>query len=128
MRPANKLRGEVFLTLDSTDFVLRPSYEALLAIEEKTGKTILALYNAATEADIGLRDTAITVTELIRAWGRATDDPVAKNVDLDRVGQLIQGESLMGVALKLTVVLGLAITGGYEPDGTRKDVQDDEGD
>jgi hypothetical protein len=125
-RPPNRLRGEIDLTLDGTRFVLRPSHEALLAIETKTGKTVLALMNACSDSDIGLLDAAVTVTELIQAWGRETDDPVAKNVSVERIGELIMEAGLMAVTMRLVMTLGLALTGGCTKDGRPKEEPDDD--
>lgn len=120
-RAANEKRGEVDLVLDSATFILRPSHEAILAIEGKTGRSAIALANAATDGEMTNKDAAIITTELIQAWGRAVDDPVAKNVDIERIGQLLHEYGIMRVILRLALVLTMAVTGGCKADGTPKE-------
>lgn len=118
--PANELRGEVDLELDGIRFVLRPSYEASLAVEKRTGKGLVALATAAADGALGLSESAAITTEFIRAWGRSTDDKIAANVDEGRIGALIHEYGLMRVTLRLAVVLTLAATGGVKNDGSPK--------
>lgn len=119
-REPNEERGEIDLTLDDTRFVLRPSYEAILSIEKKTGKSAVALMGMAVDSEMSTTDAAICTAELIQAWGRAVDDQVAANVDVDRIGALIHDFGLMKVLMRLGMALGLAVTGGCKADGTIK--------
>ena len=128
-RAANEERGEIPLVEDGaidlcldgvTRFVLRPSHEAILAIEKKTGKAAIALMAAATDGEMSTTEAAIITTELVQAWGRAVDDNVAKNVDVGRIGELIHEFGLMKVMMRLAMALGLAVTGGCKADGTTK--------
>jgi hypothetical protein len=118
---ANEVRGEVDLILDHTRFVLRPSYEAVLAVEKETGKGLIALATAATDGALGLSDAALITAEFIRAWGRSVEDPVARAVDTGKIGELIHEYGLMRVTLRLAMVLTLAATGGCKNDGSPKE-------
>jgi hypothetical protein len=121
MTTANEERGEVDLELDGTRFVLRPSYEAVIAVEKATGKGILALAFAAKDGGISLTEAGIVTAELVRAWGRSTGEAVAANVDTDRITELIHVYGLMRVTLRLAIVLTNAVTGGCKSDGSPKD-------
>jgi hypothetical protein len=118
---ANETRGEVDIVLNETRFVLRPSHHAMVQVENLTGKSCLALAMQATDGDLTLGNATIITTEFIKAWGRAIGDPVAANVDQDRIGELIHEYGLMRVVLRLAYVLRLAVTGGVKADGTTKE-------
>ncbi|HVQ09525.1 MAG TPA: GTA-gp10 family protein [Allosphingosinicella sp.] len=118
---ANGLRGEVDLILDGTRLVLRPSHEAIVEVEKLTRMSCLKLAQRAADAEMTLSEAALVVVELARAWGRATGDQVAQNLDAERVGQLLHTFGLMGVMLRLALVLQNAVTGGVNVDGTPKE-------
>lgn len=116
---ANETRGEIGLELGGTDYVLRPSYEAIQSIEKKTGKGIMALARDAARIELTLQETAIIAAECIRAQGRATDDRMLAAVNADRIGELIietEG-GIAGVMGRIMVLLELAATGGYDRSG-----------
>jgi hypothetical protein len=120
MSEANELRGEVDVEFEGVSFVLRPSFEAVQAAEKATGKGLMQLYNEACDGALGIGQAAIVTTELIRAWGRATDNNSARAVNPARVGELIHETGLMNVLARLAIVLGWAVTGGCKADGTPK--------
>lgn len=122
--PANQYRGEVDLVLNETRFVLRPSHQAMVAVEEQTGKSCLALAVEAADCKMTLRDATIITTLCIQAWGASTDDEagrVARAVDQERIGELIHEYGLMKVVLRLEIVLLNAVTGGCKKDGSPKE-------
>lgn len=121
MTVANETRGEVDLVLDSTRFVLRPSHEAILEVEKLTGKSSIALLYAASDGDLTAGDATTITTVFIRAWGKASGNQIAQNVDAGRIGELIHEYGLMNVTLRLVTVLGMAVTGGCKADGTFKE-------
>lgn len=118
---ANETRGEVDVVLNETRFVLRPSHHAMVQVENQTGKSCLALAVQASDGELTLGNATIITTEFIKAWGRATGDQVAANVDPERIGELIHEYGLMNVILRLAYVLQLAVTGGVKADGTTKE-------
>lgn len=120
--PANPLRGEFDLVLDGQVFTLRPSYEAILAVEAQSGKTLLELARAADNLTISLTEAAIVSAEFIRAWGRETDTPSVRGINTTRVGELIHENGLVEVAARLALVLLLASTGGCKSSGEAKAV------
>lgn len=119
MSEANAHRGEVSLKLDGEDFVLRPSYEAIVAFEAATGRGLLALARSALAGELTLDTTAAIATECIRAWGRETNNFAAKASNPSRIASLII-ESEDGFADVLGTIAGmlsLAATGGYNASG-----------
>lgn len=117
--------GEISITLDA-EYVLRPSYAAISAIEEKTGRSIIELANEASRGGLKLKESAIIATAMMRAWGgEATGmgDEVqagAAKANEARVGELIYEEGLPKINARLAVVLIGAATGGYTIAGKAK--------
>lgn len=124
---ANPVRGEIEVSLGdpARDYVLRPSYEAIVAIEKGTGKGLLHLFREAAEATMPLGDLAVVIAECIRAQGRAAKDRMMASVDADRIGALIMespyGHS--GVLARAAVLLGGAVCGDYNASGEVKAAQ-----
>lgn len=56
-RPANPARGEATLKVGGSAFVLRPSFESLVAAEEELGP-LFALVERAAEGRVGLAEIA----------------------------------------------------------------------
>lgn len=122
MRSANSVRGEVTLDLEGVDYVLRPTYSALIEVEEQTGRGVIELARQANRGELTTRDTAIVATAFIRAGGRARDDKSAANVNPRRVGELLleRPDGLVGAMGTLAAVLTAAATGGYTASGEAK--------
>ena len=132
MEEADDLRGEVDIVLDGQRFVLRPSYAAIVAMEKKTGKSLLELAAMAEQGLLTQDAQAIVTTELVRAWGRslvldeyasAADKATAtaaKGANADSMGELLYGVGVMSVQPRLTIVLGMALSGGCLPSGEAK--------
>jgi hypothetical protein len=118
---ANPERGEHEVRLGGVTYVLRPSYAAIRAIENKTGSSICQLAAYAQTGALHLDDCAISVAELIRA-GAKPDDVITANVSDERIGELIYEAALPGVAAVLTICLIDAASGGRTSAGERKAV------
>lgn len=119
---ANKTRGEIALTLEGVEYTLRPSYEAIQAFEDQTGKGIIELGRAALEGKLSVREAAIVATECIKAWGRATENASAAHVNAEKVGQLMfeAEDGVAGAMAAVATILALAATGGYTAKGEVK--------
>lgn len=119
---ANKTRGEVSLELEGAEYVLRPSYEAISAFETQTNRSLIDLARAAGDGELKLSESAIIVTECIKAHGRATDDKAMAAFNAARVGELIlQADGGLLIAMKrLELLLFMAATGGYTGSGEVK--------
>lgn len=119
---ANATRGEVSLELEGAEYVLRPSYEAISAFETQTNRSLIDLARAAGDGELKLSESAIIVTECIKAHGRATDDKALAAFNAARVGELIlQADGGLLIAMKrLELLLFMAATGGYTGSGEVK--------
>lgn len=126
MTNANEVRGEVSIELDGAPYVLRPTYEALVAIETQTQCSLSILAMAAQFGTLSIVNAAIIVTECVKAQGKAllaADDPsgrVMTMFGLQRVGELILESGLKTVFAPLATLLRNAITGGYTATGEPK--------
>ncbi|WP_267388674.1 hypothetical protein [Sphingomonas sp. GC_Shp_3] len=132
MDDANALRGEVILVLEGQSFVLRPSYTAIIAMEQKTGLPLINIAQLAEQAALTLEAQAIVVTELVRAWGREAQVDeyasagekatltAAKHASVDSIGALLFDVGGMAVQPRIAIVLGRALTGGCLPSGEPK--------
>ena len=67
---ANKERGEIAIELGGTEYILRPSFDALCRIEQGIGTTIHRfLFQTAVSRDVGVMHVATIITEGIRGSG-----------------------------------------------------------
>lgn len=114
---ANKVRGEDIITLGGVDYRLRPSHEAINAIEDDTGESLIDLVLRGQRMALPRRHMAIIATHLIRAG--ATRD-VDKRVSVTRIGELIAEESIRDTQLPITAVLSSAASGGRTASGEVK--------
>lgn len=114
---ANEIRGEVSIALDGVAYVLRPSYEAGVAIEQATGRSLMELAVAAAGSRMLLPQLAIVVTEYIKAWGRETGNTSTEHFDVQRVGELIHNGKggIMAAMPRVELVLAQAVSGGCRP-------------
>lgn len=70
----NPQRGDVPVTIAGTVYTMRPTFEALAAIEEKTGIGLIPLWKRFGTQQYGIRDVVHVVTEAVRAGeGRVPD-------------------------------------------------------
>lgn len=122
VRSASEERGELALTLEGAEYVLRPSYEAIDAFEGKTGKGLLELAQLALSGKLRAGELAQVAAECIRAWGRATDQASMAAVNARRIAELIvESEGGMAGAMGiLSAMLSMAATGGYTAQGEMK--------
>jgi hypothetical protein len=119
---ANKERGEFALILDGASFVLRPSYEAIVAFEAETGKGLIDLARTFMTGNASLQEVATVACHCIRAWGAEKNDTGAQGAQVDKVGRLILDSpaGLQGATLELGPLLILASTGGVNSKGEVK--------
>jgi hypothetical protein len=115
-------RGELSLLLDGLSMGLRPSYEAIDAIEASTGQGLIDLARMALAGKLSLSVTAQIAAECIRAWGRESGDRGAAGASAPKVAKLIlNAEGGFHAALQtVAAMLSLATTGGYDASGELK--------
>lgn len=117
MSEANAERGEVMVELDGVDHVLRPSFEAQVAIERQCGRSIELLAQAAGEGSMSIEEAAIVVTECVKAYGKATGEASLTGYTATRVGECIIETGKLGIVKRLELLLYLAANGGYRASG-----------
>lgn len=110
-------RGEHELTLAGVTYRLRPSHEALRAIEKATERSTLALVRLGNAADLSIEQLGTIAAALIRAG--ATEE-LTKRVSAERIGEMIFEEGLPHATSRLTLCLLDAATGGRDASGEAK--------
>ena len=78
-RPANPARGEAELTVTGQHYVLRPSFEALVAAEQDIG-SLYALVERASEGVLTLAEITTLLWHCLPADDRPPRDEVGKAV------------------------------------------------
>ena len=115
---ANPHRGEIAVTLDGREFVLRPDFEAAAAIDTALGSVVeVARRGVADPAALSLQELSVILTEGIKASGRAAKSDDA-HVGVQKVKRLIFEAGVPSVIGPVMQFLALAITGGAKPDAT----------
>lgn len=118
-------RGRLRLTLDGTDYRLRPSQEACKAVERATGRSLYDLCVQASQVNMPLETMAIIVTEFMHAEGREMADDAEGRGDYvgakqPRIEELIFEAGIPKTAARLYILLMGAISGGYTAKGEPK--------
>lgn len=113
--------GQITVPLDGQDYLLRPSYEAILAIERELGP-LFGLAHRATLGQLTAEEQAVCVAELMKAHGRADKEASADYRDPKpkRIGELIYEAGLPRICARLGVLLAGALNGGYDAAGEAK--------
>lgn len=102
--PANAALGDVAVTLAGKDYVLRPTFEAVMAIEGATGVGFPELYTRFRAS----RYTTGEVVIVLREGMRAYDKVVRRDAE---IGRIIRKTGLMVAALAASKYLGAWLTG-----------------
>lgn len=115
-------RGEFALNLAGVTMGLRPSYEAIDAVEKALGRGVLDVTRDALAGRLSMGETAQVACECVRAWGRETNDKGAAGSNAVRIGQLIYDSEggLHGAQQTVAAMLSLVVTGGYSASGELK--------
>lgn len=119
MTRANAERGEHEIMLAAKTYRLRPSHTALKAIEQETGKPVLALVRLGNTGELTLEQLGVIAAELIRA-GAEERDEMTRGVNAERIEELIFEDGLPKVQSCLTLCLLDAATGGRDCSGNPK--------
>lgn len=115
-------RGEASLILAGTVMGLRPSFEALDAIEKTLGRGLVDLAGAAIRKELRMSETGQIACELIRAFGRDAEDAGASKSTAPRVTELIMSSEggLLSAMQTIGGILAVAVNGGYDTEGNLK--------
>lgn len=116
-------RGQLTVTLDA-EYVLRPSYEAIMEIERETGLALYDLASLAANARMSIEHMAIVVAAMMRAHGKASpEDPMKSSylgAKAETIAPMIFEAGAPKIMIRLTVLLAGAIHGGYTASGEAK--------
>ncbi len=107
---ADPKKGDVEIELametgERRKFVLRPSFAAIVEIEEQTGQCIFALARRLSKAELGQDDAAHIITAGLKAAG--------ETASFATVGEMIARSGLSDVLGALGDFFG-TVLGGYE--------------
>jgi K+/H+ antiporter YhaU regulatory subunit KhtT len=115
---ANRHRGEIAVTLRQqgsdapTEFVMRPDFEAVAAIDDQLGSIIALTRRAIAEpASLSLAELAVVVAEGIKAHGRSVGDSNA-HVRTEKIKRMIFDSGVPTVVPAVLQFLTAAVTGG----------------
>ena len=103
---ANQQRGEVELKLGDQTYIMRPTFEALCAIEARLGVGLLEIAERMAERRIGLGDATVIIFETAKAGGHK-----AKEAE---IGEGILEVGLFAVVPPIIELLDRALTGPSE--------------
>jgi hypothetical protein len=116
---ANAARGEHEIELAGRKYRLRPSHEAIEAIEQATGHALLALVRLANGSELKVRELGIIGAELIRA---GAEDELTKSVASEKIGEMIYEQGVIGATMRFLLCLSDAASGGRTASGEAKPV------
>jgi tail tube GTA-gp10-like protein len=121
--PAVDFRGQVSLPLDGQDLMLRPSFEAIAAIEHQL-RPLFDLAQDATRGQLTLEEMGVIAAECMRAYGRAyPEDPlitVYRGASSEKLSRLIYEAGGPKTCARIMVLLVGALNGGYTAEGEAK--------
>lgn len=117
----NAARGETTLLLGGKSYRLRPSYAAIVAIEDELGRSAIELLRASNAMALSYEDMGVIAAEFIRA-GADEDDAMTRSIASDRIAELIFEEGSAAALVSLTVALASAVSGGRTASGEAKPV------
>jgi hypothetical protein len=106
----NPVRGEVTLTLCGKDYILRPTFEALIALERKLGvglATVIGRFEEKPHPEIRLEDLAVIAWAGILGAGE-------HKLSYNEVGTLVMRTGIQHVTKPLIQFVYGACTAGAE--------------
>lgn len=113
---ANPVAGEIEFSLNGEPVILRPSFDAITAIEARLGMGLLDLYGRATAMKLTTHEIGVILTECIRAAGRAHSQPLWTAYRHERVAEEAwKGGIMKAVTDGVVPFLTAALNGGAEP-------------
>ena len=118
---ANPERGEHALTLAGVTYRLRPSFEAVQALEDDLGLSLLEMLRKANSGALKLAEKGVIAAEMIRAGAPDGDEgDLIRAVSAERIAELIYEEGGGAVDAVLVLLLADAQLGGRTTAGEAK--------
>lgn len=115
-------RGQLSVELGGARYILRPSEEAISAVEEELGHSLEQLVAMTAYSRLTLQQTAVIVTHMMRAYGKANPEAGAdyQGAKVETVRSLIFEAGVPKIRARLMPLLSGAMTGGYTSEGELK--------
>ena len=117
---ANEVRGEFTIPLEGVDHVMRPTWEAIVAFEAATGKSLVVLAQNASAGNLTMREMGTIAGECIRAFGKAENNASHAGVNDQAVMRCIADLGALHALKPLQQLLLIAATGGVDASGKVK--------
>ncbi|MDA5194951.1 gene transfer agent family protein [Govanella unica] len=101
---ANGLRGEIDHVIDGAVWTFRPSFRAIMEIEDSLG-AVLPLVQKFAAGGFGVRDVAVIL------WATAIEAPGTARHDLEAVGEAVIRTGIAELAAVVRELLTQILTG-----------------
>lgn len=108
---SNPYRGEVVVELDGRSYLLRPSFQTMVEIEQASGRGLVPLARSLMGGDILVTDVVAVIQGGINAGLEAG----AKRMSRDEVGEAVYRTGVLALIPSVVAFLSGCITGGSEP-------------
>lgn len=120
--PGIDSRGRLALPLQGVDYWLRPSWEAIQAIEDQLGRNTLELAGAATGGTLSTAAMGVIAAEMMKAEAREDPEKGAsyRAASPKRLAEMIYEEGTPAIMARIAIILLGAVTGGYTASGEPK--------
>lgn len=117
---ANKAAGEIDITLDGKEYLLRPSFNAVIEFEDKAGMSVFEAMRAIGEKQsMPLKTVTAAFHSCIKAAWRPS---MGKVPTFEEIGMAIRKEGMPAVAGPYTTLLGNMLTGERAMEQATRDV------
>lgn len=114
--PGNAARGEHSFELGGRTYLLRPSMEAVNAIEDALDLSSAQILARANASALRLAEVAVIMAELVRA-GAAADDAMTRGVSPAGMEPLVYEKGVAGLMPFLTLLFLEVVSGGRDREG-----------
>lgn len=118
--PKVDVRGQMLIPLEGGDYLLRPAYSAIKAIETQLKpRTVMELAGEALRGAISCEDLGVICAEFMKAEGRHNKDagPSYTHASAAKLAELIYEAGPPRITARVAIVLMGAATGGYTAKG-----------
>jgi hypothetical protein len=124
------VRGQITVPLEGQDFVLRPSFEAIVEIEKALGKSHEQLAHEAVRFQLTYLELGVICVHMMQAHAKACpDDPLVtsyRGAKPERLQSMIYEAGKAKVTTRVAVLLAGALSGGYTAKGEVKAATENE--
>lgn len=119
--PKVDVRGQMLIPLGEPEnnFLLRPSYTAIKAIEKDLRRTVMELAGEGLRGALSCEDLGVICAHFMRAEGRHNPEagPSYKGASAEKLAELIYEAGAPRITARVAIVLMGAATGGYTAKG-----------